>query len=117
MENSRTIIDIKLVNNEKDYLKCTSKPCYMSQKIFENSLVATRKIKMALNLDKPAYIGICKLDLSKILMYEFHYDFIKNEYGNKSKILFTDTDSLMYEIKSENVYEDFNTNKKMFDFE
>ena len=49
-------------------------------------------------------------------MYEFHYDYIKNEYDNKTKLLLTDTDSLMYEIKTENVYEDFSSNKEMFDF-
>ena len=47
------------------------------------------------------------LDLSKILMYEFHYDYIKNKYDNKSRLLFTDTDSLMHEIKTEDVFEDF----------
>ena len=49
-------------------------------------------------------------------MYEFHYDYIKNKYDNKSKILFTDTDNLMYEIKTKYVYEDFSSYKKMFDF-
>ena len=49
-------------------------------------------------------------------MYEFHYDYIKNEYGDNSRLLFTDTDSLMYEIKTEDVYEDFSNNKEMFDF-
>ena len=53
---------------------------------------------------------------SKVLMYGFHYDYIKNKYNSKSKLLFTDTDSLMYEIKTEDVYEDFNSDKKMFDF-
>ena len=56
------------------------------------------------------------LELSKVLMYEFHYDYIKNKYDNKSKLLFTDTDSLMYEIKTEDVYEDFSSNKEMLDF-
>ena len=56
------------------------------------------------------------LELSKVLMCEFHYDYIENKYDNKSKLLFTDTDSLMYEIKTEDVYEDFSSNKKMFDF-
>ena len=50
------------------------------------------------------------LELSKVLMYEFHYDYIKNKYNNKSKLLFTDTDSLMHEIITKNVYEDFNSN-------
>ena len=59
---------------------------------------------------------MCVLELSKVLMYEFHYDYIKNRYDNKSKLLFTDTDSLMWEIKTEDVYEDFSSNKEMFDF-
>ena len=55
---------------------------------------------------------MCILDLSKVLMYEFHYDYIKNKYDNKSKLLFRDTDSFMYEIKTEDVYEDFRSDKK-----
>ena len=58
---------------------------------------------------------MCILDLSKVLMYEFHYDYIENKYGNNSRLLFTDTDSLMYEIKTEDVYEDFSKDKEMFD--
>ena len=49
-------------------------------------------------------------------MYEFHYDYIKNKYDNKSRLLFPDTDSLMYQIKTEDVYKDFSSNKEMFDF-
>ena len=59
---------------------------------------------------------MCILDLSQILMHEFNYDYINNKYGNKSKRLVTDTDSLMYEIKTEDVSEDFNSDKEMFDF-
>ena len=88
----------------------------MSHKIFDNNLVAIRKSKVSLKLNKPAYIGMCILELSKVLMYEFHYDYIKNRYDNKSKLLFTDTDSLMYEIKTEDVYDDFSSNKEIFDF-
>ena len=73
-ENLRNRIGRKLVNNEKDYLKCTSKPSYMSHKIFENNLAAIRKRKLALKLNKPAYIGIFILELSKVLMYKFDYD-------------------------------------------
>ena len=56
------------------------------------------------------------LELSKVLMYEFHYNYIKNEYDNKSKLLFTDTDSLMYEIKTVDVHEDFSSNKEVVNF-
>ena len=59
---------------------------------------------------------MCILELIKVLMYEFPYDFIKNKYDNKSKLLFTGTDSLMYQIKTEDVYEDFSSKKEMFDF-
>ena len=58
---------------------------------------------------------MCILDLSKVLLYKFHYDYIKNKYGNNSRLLFTDTNSFMHEIKTEDVYEDF-SNDKMFDF-
>ena len=68
MENLRNLIDVKLVNNEKDYLKCTSKPSYMSHKIFDNNLVAIGKSKVSLKLNKPAYVIICILELSEVLM-------------------------------------------------
>ena len=68
MENIRNRIDVKLVNNKKDYLKCTLKPSYISHKIFDNNLVAIRKSKLALKLNKPAYIGMCISELVKVLM-------------------------------------------------
>ena len=55
------------------------------------------------------------MEFNEVLLYEFHYDYIKNKYDNKSKIFFTDTDSVMYEIKTENVSEDFSSNKEMLD--
>ena len=106
-------ISVKLVNNKKDLknLKCTSKPTYMLHKIFDNNLVAIRESKVTWKLNKPPYFGMCTLVLSKVLMYEVHYDYIKNKYDNKSKLLFTDTDGVMYEIKTDDVYEDFNSEK------
>ena len=79
MENLRNRLDVRLVSNKKDYLKWTSKPSYMSQKVFENDLVVICKNKGTLILNKPAYIGMCILELSKVLMYEFHYDYIKKK--------------------------------------
>ena len=69
MENLRNRIDVKLVNNKQDYLKCTSKPSYMSHRIFDNNLGAIRKCKLSLKLNKPAYTGMWILELSKVLMY------------------------------------------------
>ena len=111
MENLKNRINVKLVNNEKEYLTCTSKPSYISHKIFDNNLVAKRKIKLALKFNEPAYIGMCILELRKVLMYEFHYDYFKNNYENKSNLLFTHTDTLMYEIKTEDIYEDFSSDQ------
>ena len=103
MEHLRNRIDVKVVSNKKDYLKWTFKPSYMSHKIFDNDLVAIRKNKVTLTLNKPTYIGMCILELSKVVMYEFHYNYIKNKYANNSRLLFTDIDSLMYEIKTVDV--------------
>ena len=93
MESLRNRIYEKLVNNEKCYLKCTSKPNCMSHKIFANNLIAIRKSKLALKLKKPAHNGMCILELRKVSMYEFHCDYIKNNYNDKSKLLFTENDS------------------------
>ena len=83
MKNLRSRIDIKLSSNKKDYLKWTSKPSYMPQEEFDNDFVGICKNKFTLSSNKPAYIGMCMLGLCKVLMYKFHYDYIKNKYGNK----------------------------------
>ena len=115
MENIRKRVDVRLVTDEKKLLKYASKPTYVSSKIFNENLVAVHKIKETLTLNRPAYVGMCILDLSKTLMYDFHYNYIKNKYGEKAKLLFTDTDSLTYEIEAEDVYQDFWNDKNKFD--
>ena len=115
MENIRKRVNIKLVTDEKKLLKWTSKPTYISSKIFNENLVAVHRIKEIITLNKPAYVGMCILDLSKTLMYDFHYNYIKQHYGSKAKLLFTDTDSLTYEIEAEDVYSDFWKDKDLFD--
>ena len=103
IQNVRNRIVVRLVSNKKVYLKRTSKPSYMSQKIFDNYLVPIRTSKVTLKLTKSAYVGMHILDLTKVLMYEFRYDYIKKIYDN-----------LMYDIISEDVYEDLD--KEMFHF-
>ena len=115
MENIRKRVDVRLVTDEKKLLKMASKPTYVSSKIFNDDLVAVHKIKETLTLNRPAYVGMCILDLSKTLMYDFHYNYIKKKYGDKAKLLFTDTDSLTYEIEAEDVYQDFFNDKDKFD--
>ena len=115
MENIRKRVDVRLITDEKKLLKMASKPTYVSSKIFNENLVAVHKIKETLTLNRPAYVGMCILDLSKTLMYNFHYNYIKEKYGDKARLLFTDTDSLTYEIEAEDVYRDFWNDKDRFD--
>ena len=115
MENIRKRVDVRLVTDEKKLLKMAAKPTYVSSKIFNENLVAVHKIKETLTLNRPAYVGMCILDLSKTLMYDFHYNYIKQKYGSKAKLLFTDTDSLTYEIEARDVYSDFWNDKDKFD--
>ena len=115
MENLRKRQDIKLITDEEQLLKWTSRPSFISCKIFNEDLVAVHKTKPTLTLNRPAYVGMCILDLSKTLMYDFHYNYIKNKYGDKARLLFTDTDSLMYEIEADDVYQDFWKDKHLFD--
>ena len=115
MENLRKRVDVRLVTNEKKLDKLTSKPTFVSSKIFNKNLMAVHKIKETLTLNRPAYVGMCILDLSKTLMYDFHYNYIKKKYNDRAKLLFTDTDSLTYEIETVDTYKDFWTAKDMFD--
>ena len=75
MENLRKRINVKIVNNEKDYLKYISKPTFVSQKIFDKNFAAIHEIKPDLTLIKPIYVGFTIVELSKWLMYDFYYNF------------------------------------------
>ena len=115
MENLRKRINVRLINNAKDYLKCVSKPTFVSQKKFSKNLVTIHKIKPVLVLNKPIYVGFSILELSKLLMYDFHYRYFKNKYN--TTLLFTDSDSLVYKIKGkDDVYEKIYSDRDLFDF-
>ena len=101
MEYIRKRINVKLINNSKGYVRCVCKPNFISQKIFRKHFIAVHQIKSVLTLDKPIYVGFNILELSKLLMYEFHYEYVKQKFD--AKLLFTDTDCLVYEIKEEDV--------------
>ena len=115
MENIRKRSNIYLETDPEHFLRQVAKPTYVSHKIFHENLVALNMKKNFLLLDKPSYVGMCILDLSKVLMYDFHYNFIKKKYGDRAKLLFTDTDSLCYHILTDDVYEDLYNHKDMFD--
>ena len=115
MENIRKRSNIYLETDPDHLLRQTAKPTFVSCKIFHENLVAVHMKKNFLKLDKPSYVGMCILDLSKVLMYDFHYNFIKAKYGDRARLLFTDTDSLCYHIITDDVYEDLYNHKDMFD--
>ena len=106
MENIRNRVDIRLVNSEKKAMKLAAKPNFKHCNIFDENLVAIHMKKTKLVFNKPVYLGMCILDLSKTLMYDFHYNYIKNKFNDKATLLFTDTDSLAYEIETEDFYKD-----------
>ena len=115
MENIRKRVDVRLVTNQKKLSKLVSKPTYVNSKIFNEDLVTVHKIKETLTLDRPACVGMCILDLSKTLMYDFHYNYIKNKYGPKAKLLFTDTGSLCSEIETKDIYKELWEDKQLFE--
>ena len=106
MENIRNRVNVKLVNSGEQFKKLASKPNYESRKIFNENLVSVHMKKTSLTMNKPVYLGMSILDLSKIIMFDFHYQYIKPKYGNRAKLLFTDTDSFLYEIQTEDFYKD-----------
>lgn len=116
MEDMRNRVDIKLYTDEKLVEKQVAKPQFMLSKIYSENLVAIKSVQKLVKLNKPIYVGLSVLDLSKLHMYQFHYDFIKPKYQDKAKLLFTDTDSLTYHIETEDLYKDMKENKELFDF-
>ena len=80
--------------------KLAAKPNYDRCAIFDENLIAVHMKKSKLYFNKPVYLGMSILDLSKSLMYDFHYNYIKTKFGDKAKLRFTDTDSLAYGIRT-----------------
>ena len=116
MENIRNRVDVKLVNNRKKAEKLVAKPNFRHCTIFDENLVAIHMKKTKLVFNKPVYCGMAILDLSKTLIYDFHYKYIKPKYGEKAKLLMTDTDSLCYKIETEDFFEDISADvEKGFD--
>ena len=116
MENLRKRTRVELVHTEKKLKKLVAKPTFNRFTIFNEELTAVHMKKVQLTLNRPTYVGFCILDLSKTLMYDFHYNYMKAKYGNRLKLLFTDTDSLCYHINTENIYTDWIDAKGLYDF-
>ena len=112
MENIREHVDIKLVNSIKDLNKYAREPNMKNIKYFSGSLLATEMRKTEITMNKPVYLGQAILDISKTLMYEFYYEYMKPKYGNKVKLCYTDTDSFIMHIFTDDFYADISSDAK-----
>ena len=106
MENIRNHKDMKLVTDEKKYLKYVMKPNFKDDFPFSKHLFAVEMGRTEIKMNKPVYLGEAILDLSKTLMYEFHYDYTRPKYRSKVKLCYVDTDRFVYEIEAEDFYRD-----------
>ncbi|XP_043470555.1 DNA polymerase-like [Leptopilina heterotoma] len=118
MQNVRKRVDVKLVTKWEGRYGAEaliSKPNFHKRAIFNENLVAVELNKTEVLMNKPIYIGLSVLDISKTLMYDFHYKYMRNKYGKNCKLLYTDTDSLIYKIKCTDIYSDMKADICKFD--
>jgi hypothetical protein len=117
LENVRKHLKFELVNKEERFQKLVNDPTFTGNTIMINdNLCGVMRTNKKVYLDKPILVGFCILEMSKLFMYDFHYNTIKKQYGDRCKLLFTDTDSLCYEIKTDDIYEDMKKGKHLYDF-
>ncbi|XP_057308127.1 uncharacterized protein LOC130646012 [Hydractinia symbiolongicarpus] len=106
MENIRNYRNIQLVTNEEKYTKLVMRPNFKGVNRFSNHLLGVEIGKTEVKMNKPVYIGHAIFDMSKIVMYEFHYDYMQPLYGSKLQLCYMDTDSFVYDIKTHDFYKD-----------
>ena len=116
-ENLRNRVNVEIITDRKIALKRIAKPSFKRSEIINEDLVIIQNAITTLMLNKPIYVGFTVLDLSKLLMYKFHYQHIKKKYpGKRANLLFSDTDSLLYEIETDDIYKDMEEDKDLYDF-
>ncbi|XP_057290811.1 uncharacterized protein LOC130613492 [Hydractinia symbiolongicarpus] len=106
MENIRNHCNIQLVTNEVNYTKLVMKPNFKGGSRFNKHLLGVEMGKTEVKMNKPVYIGQAILDLSKLIIYDFHHDFMQPKYGSKLRLCYMDTDSFVYHIRTEDFYRD-----------
>lgn len=116
MENLRNRINFDLVQTPERAIKKASSPTFQRFTVFKNDLVGIHRTHKSLTLNRPIYTGFAVLELSKLTMFRFHYDVIRQQYGDNAKLLFTDTDSLTYHIQTDDLYQDFAAKSEYYDF-
>lgn len=115
LENVRKRVDFKLISDERRLLKYVSMPRLKRMIPFTDELTGLCLRKVSITLSRPIYIGFAVLDISKLIMYKFHYNYSVAKYGARIQLLMTDTDSLMYSVETDNVYEDMKADLHLFD--
>ncbi|XP_050456464.1 uncharacterized protein LOC126854114 [Cataglyphis hispanica] len=118
MENVRNHSDVRLVtrwDGRYGAEAMIAKPNFHSRSVFAENLMAVELRKLEVKFYKPIYVGMCILDISKIRLYEFHYEYMLSLYRDKCEIMYTDTDSLIYRVECEDVYEDMKRDIDRFD--
>ena len=109
-------VDFELADTLERMEKLLNAPTLKHRHILNENLVGVGKIKPAMRLNKPVYLGVSILDLSKLHMYQYNYDVMKKKYDDKIKLLYTDTDSFIIHIETEDPYKDFDDMKEHMDF-
>ncbi|XP_072746958.1 uncharacterized protein [Anoplolepis gracilipes] len=118
MENVRNRVDVKLITKWDDRYGAEAmiaKPNFHSRSVFSENLIAVELRRLEVKFYKPIYVGMCILDVSKMCLYEFHHDYMIPMYKEKCKVMYTDTDSLIYHIECEDVYENIKRDIGKFD--
>ena len=115
VESVENRIDLRIVKDDKHFENLVNKPNFETFTIFSKNLIACQMKRIRVFYDKPIYVGMSVLDVSKYFMYDFHYNYIKNKYNDKAKLLMTDTDSLMYHIETDDIYNDMIESINLFD--
>ena len=116
MEDKRKHLDFEIVSDERRFMKCVNNPSFKRSHIINEDLVGVEKQKPKLKLDKPIFIGMSILDLSKQHMYKFYYDVMKPKYGENIRMVYTDTDSFVFHTKTDDIYQDLKEINDEMDF-
>ena len=103
MEDKRKHLDFEIVSDERRFMKCVNNPSFKHSHIINENLVGVEKQKPKLKLDKPIFIGMSILDLSKQHMYKFYYDVMKPKYGDNIRMVYTDTDSFVFHTRTDDI--------------
>ena len=112
MENVRKHRDIKLVKTDKKRNKLVSEPNYHMMKLIDDNLAIIEMRKVKVKMNKPIYLGLSVLELSKITMYEFWYDYVKVKYEDRVRLCYMDTDSFVLHVRTKDFYKDISEDVK-----